>query len=79
MWESEYIPGYILERSGRDRKGEGLAFYVRKDIFVDIMLPEINTILVGEVYRPPDKSDFLEQFSEVVINSTNFDNQEVYT
>ena len=93
MWELGYIPGYILERSDRDRKG-GLACYVRSDlpynvrgtlldeienIFVDIMLPKINPILVGVVYRPPDKSDFLKKFYEAVINSTNFDNQEVYS
>ena len=43
------------------------------------MLPKTKPILVGVVYRPLDKSDFLEQFSEVIINSTNFDNQEVYS
>ena len=43
------------------------------------MLPKINPILVRVVYRPPDKSDFPEQFSEAIINSTNFDNQEVYS
>ena len=61
MWELGYIPGYILERSDRDRKGGGLACYVRRGlsynvrdtlsdeietIFVDIMLPSINPILV---------------------------------
>ena len=33
---------------------------------------------MGVVYRPPDKSDFLEPSSEAIINSTNFDIQEVY-
>ena len=65
MWELGYIPGYILERSDRDRKGGGLACYDRSDlsynvrdtlpdkienIFVEIMLPKINPILVGVVY-----------------------------
>ena len=69
VWEL----GYILERSDRDRKGGGLACYVRNDlsynvrdtlsdkienIFVDIIHPKINPILVVVVYRPPDKSDF---------------------
>ena len=68
------IPGYTLERSDRDREG-GVACYVRSDlsynarntlsdeiesIFVDIMLPKTKPILVRVVYRPPDKSDFLE-------------------
>ena len=66
MWEIGYIPGYILERSDRDRKG-GLACYVRSDlsynvrdrlsdeienIFVDKMLPKITPISVRVVYRP---------------------------
>ena len=42
------------------------------------MLPKTKPILVGEVYRPTDKSDFLEQFSEAIIISNNFDNQVVY-
>ena len=94
MWELVYISGYILERSDRDRKGGGLACYARSDlsynvrdtlsdeienIFVEIVLPTIYHILVGVVYRPTDKSDFLEQFSEAIINSTNFDKKEVYS
>ena len=42
------------------------------------MLPKTKPILIGVVYRPPDKSDFLEHFSEAISNTTNFDNQEVY-
>ena len=42
------------------------------------MLPKTKPILVGVVYRPPDKSDFLEQFPDAIINSINLDNQVVY-
>ena len=43
-----------------------------------ICTPKTKPILLGVVYRPPDQSDFVEKLSEGVINSTNFDNQEVY-
>ena len=91
--EEIQIPGYILERSDRNRKGGGVACYIKSDIsynvintfsdeieniFVDIMLPKTKPILVGVVYRPPDKSDFIQKFSEAISNSVNFDNQEVY-
>ena len=87
------ITGYNLERSDRDRRGGGVACYIRSDlsynvrntfseeienIFVDIMLPKTKPILMGVVYRPPDKSEFFELFSEAISNSKDFDNQEVY-
>ena len=72
--EEIHINGYTLERSDRDRRGGGVACYIRSDlsynvrntfsdeienIFVDIMLPKTKPILVVVIYRPPDKSDFL--------------------
>ena len=49
-----------------------------ENIFVDIMLPKTKPLLVGVVYRPPDKTEFIEQFSEAISNSKDFDSQEVY-
>ena len=87
------IDGYSLERSDRNRKGGGVACFIKDDlsynirekfsdeiesIVLDIMLPKTKPILIGVVYRPPDKMDFLEHFSEAIVNSENFDNQEVY-
>ena len=49
MWEFGYIPGYILERSDRDRKGGGLACYDRSDIshnLRDILSDEIENVFL---------------------------------
>ena len=35
-------------------------------------------ILIGNVYRPPDQSGFLDKLSNAILNTTNFDSQEVY-
>ena len=87
------IDGYTLERSDRNRRGGGVACYIRnnhsynlranfsdeiENIFLDIMLPKTKPILIGVVYRPPDQPGFVENFSEAILNSTNFDSQEVY-
>ena len=87
------IDGYTIERSDRNRRGGGVACYIRnnlsynikenfsdeiENLFLDIMLPKTKPILLGVVYRPPDQPDFVEKISEGIINSTNFDNQQVY-
>ena len=87
------INGYTLDRCDRNRKGGGVACYIRNDIsfnirenfsneieniFLDILLPKTKPILIGIVYRPPDQYDFLEHFSEAINNTYNFVNQEVY-
>ena len=87
------IEGYSLERCDRNRKGGGVACYVRNDIsfnvrenfsneieniFVDILLPKTKPILVGIVYRPPDQSGFIESLNEAISDTHSFDNQEVY-
>ena len=35
-------------------------------------------MLVGVLYRPPDQSDFLDQFTEALSNLHTVDEQEVY-
>ena len=87
------IEGYTLERSDRDRRGGGVACYIRYDIsfnvrenfsneieniFIDVLLPKTKPILIGIVYRPPDQLNFLEPFSESIGSTHSFDNQEVY-
>ena len=38
----------------------------------------MKPILIGNVYRPPDQSGFLDKLSNAILNTSNFDNQEVY-
>ena len=38
-----------------------------ENIFLDIMLPKTKPILIGVVYRPPDKSHFVGLFSEALV------------
>ena len=62
-----------------DRKGGGVACYVRSDlsyiekgfsidetenIFFEILLPKTKRITVGIIYRPPNQSNFLETLNE---------------
>ena len=41
-------------------------------------MPNTKPILLGNVYRPPDQSGFLDNFPNAIFNTPNFDNQEVY-
>ena len=49
-----------------------------ENIFVDILLPKTKLILIGNVYRPPDQSGFPDKISNAILNTPNFDSQEVY-
>ena len=68
-----YIEGYSIVRCDRDRKGGGLAWYIKNGIcfitknvlskkieviFVDLLLPKTKPISVGIVYRPPKDTIF---------------------
>ena len=87
------IEGYELIRSDRNRHGGGVACYIKNDVafrsrggffneienlFFNILLPKTKPILVGIVYRPPDQSRFLERLTSAIINTNDFNNQEVY-
>ena len=87
------IPGYTILRSDRNRNGGGVLCYIKdtigftrrencstefENIFFDILLPQTKPILIGNVYRPPDQSGFLDKLSNAILNTPNFDNQEVY-
>ena len=87
------IPGYQILRSDRNRNGGGVLCYIRdticfkrrekisteiENIFFDILLPQTKPILIGNIYRPPDQSGFLDKLSNAILNTPNFDNQEVF-
>ena len=87
------IEGYKIIRADRNRNGGGVACYIKSDlsynirkdfsaeienIFFDILLPNSKPILVGIVYRPPDKSDFLSKLTEAIQSTECFDEQEVF-
>ena len=73
------INNYVLIRNDRNRKGGGVACYIREDInftqkfvfndkieniFIGILLPKTKPFTVSIFYRPPNKSKFLENISD---------------
>ena len=77
----------------RSRKGGGVACYIRKSqsynhetsfcrntesIFIDIFLTKSKPILVGSLYRPFDKLDFIEHLNNSLKESNISNNQECY-
>ena len=87
------IEGYDLLRLDRSRRGGGVACYVKKSlaynyrdnfckntesIFIDIFLPKTKPILIGILYRPPDKNDFVKNLEETFTNCNILDKQECY-
>ena len=85
------IDEYDLIRLDRSRRGGGVACYIRKSlsynhktsfcrniesIFIDIFLPKSKPILVGVLYRPPDKPDFIEHLNNS-LKESNMSNTQV--
>ena len=77
----------------RSRSGGGVACYIRKSlsynhktsfcrniesIFIDIFLPKSKPILVGVLYRPSDKPDFIEHLNNSLKESNISNTQECY-
>ena len=67
------ISNYELLRCDRNRNGGGVADYIRSDIdyvqksffpreieniFIEILLPKTEPLIVGIIYRPPNQSNF---------------------
>ena len=54
--------------------------YLRWDwkYILKILLPNTKPILVGIIYKPPDKADFLEKFAKSLDNTNNFNVNETY-
>ena len=70
------IDGYNIARSDRNRKGGGVACYIRsyicfnlktclsnniENIFIDLLFPKTKPITVSVIYKPPNQTRFLEQ------------------
>ena len=49
-----------------------------ESIFVDIFLPKSKPTLLGIIYRPPDKSDFVNHINNVFTETGVLDKQERY-
>ena len=73
------IENYVLIRNDRNRKGGGVACYIREDInfteknifkndiehiFIDILLPKTKPFTVGIFYRPPNRTNFIENITD---------------
>ena len=43
-----------------------------------MLLPKTKPILIGILYRPPGQSKFLDKLSTAILETENFDDQEVY-
>ncbi len=87
------IVNYFLIRRDRNRKGGGVCIYVISDIgfnqrmdlnndqieavWLNILLPKNNPILVGACYRPPGQTMFYEILEEVFSKCTDFVNLDV--
>ena len=84
------IPGYNILRSDRNRHGGGVLCYIKnticynrresfsteiENIFVYILLPKTKPILIGNVYRPPDQSGFIDKLSNAILNTANIDSK----
>ena len=87
-----YIEGYSIVRCDRDRKGGGVACYIKNEIcfstknilskkieviFAGFLLQKTNVISVGIVYRPPNDTIFLQLFAEI-LNSLNILENEIF-
>ena len=73
------IDDYKILQCDRNRRGGGVACYIRNDlsynilsvfpreiesVFFEILLPNSKPITVGTIYRPPNQSNFLEVLNE---------------
>ena len=85
------IEGYDLVRSGRSRRGGGVACFVKnsisynwkpnfcintESIFIEIFLPKSKAVLIGILYRPLDKYDFVNCLERTFSDTNFFKSQE---
>ena len=86
------IDGYDIIRNDRDRRGGGVACFVKnticynqnfmfqndvENIIIDLIFPNTKPITVGIFYRPPDQRNFIESISQE-FPSLNLESNEVY-
>ena len=87
------IKNFDLIRADRSRKGGGVACYIRKSlsynlkekfcpntesIFIDIFLPKSKPLLIGILYRPPDKPEFLNYMNDCLSQNNITNTQECF-
>ena len=87
------VNGYDLVRFDWSRRGGGVACYIKspiaynykdsfcsntESIFVNIFLTKSKPILLGILYRPPDKSDFVKHINNVFTGTGFLGKQECY-
>ena len=76
FYDSEItIDGYSIVRNGRNRKGGGVACYIRsnisysrrtclsdnlENIFIDLLFRKTKPIFIAILYKPPRQTRFLE-------------------
>ena len=86
------ITGYSILRRDRNRKGGGIACYIRSDlcynettpvsnkieyIFVDIFIPKVKIISVGIFYRSPRQTNVLEKLNQDFKNFIEINKNEI--
>ena len=87
------IQGYDLVRSDRSRRGGGVVCFLKnsisynrkpnfcintESIFIEIFLPRSKPVLIGILYRPPDKYDFVNCLERTFSDTNIFESQECY-
>ena len=87
------IEGYDLVRSDRSRRGDGVACFVKnsvlynrkpdfcinaESVFIEIFLSKSKPVLIGILYRPPDKCDFVNCLDCTFSDTNVFESQECY-
>ena len=87
------IEGYVLAISWWSQRGEGVACFVKssisynrktnfcinaENIFVEIFLPKSKPFLIGTLYIPPDKYDFVNYLEHTFSDTNVFESQECY-
>ena len=77
VYDSEMTrDGYNIVRSDRNRKGGGVACYIRnsicfnlkacrsnniENIFIDLLFPKTKPVTIGVINKPPNQARFLKQ------------------
>ena len=80
IFDSEIsIDNYHLIRYDRDRRGGGVAYYVKnnicytvkngisngiENIFLDLLFPKTKPISIGIIYKPPNENRLLEEMTK---------------
>ena len=87
------IEGYDLVRSDRFQRGGGVACFVKnfisynqkpnfcfntESIFIEIFLLKSKPVLIGILFRPPDKYDFANCLERTFSDTNVFESQECY-